>query len=94
MQFLELEFQLNAKGKYGETAISRAAIQGKLEIIEILASVVNDPNAPDKDWQTPIFHAERFGHTEIIKFLAPLTKNPRGISTPITSGRMKRVKTE
>ena len=35
-----------------------------------------DPNAPNKNGETPIHQAALTGHTEIIKLLAPLTVNP------------------
>ena len=69
----------NAKDQHRQTAISRAAKLGNLEIIEILAPLVYDPNDADDSRQTPIYHAAKFGHTEIVKFLAPLTKNPNAI---------------
>ena len=35
-----------------------------------------NPNAPNKDGDTPIFWAACYGHTEIVKILAPFTNNP------------------
>ena len=45
------------------------------EIVKILAPLMDNPNPPDKDGQTPIMFAAWYGHTEIVKILAPLTEN-------------------
>ena len=37
---------------------------------------MDNPNAPNKDGNTPIHEAAKNGHTEIVKILAPLTDNP------------------
>jgi len=47
-----------------------------IEIVKILAPLTDNPNAPDKDGETPIYWAAINGHTEIVKILAPLTDNP------------------
>ena len=41
-----------------------------------MAPLADNPNAPDKFGETPIYWAARMGHTEIVKILAPLTDNP------------------
>ena len=46
------------------------------EIVKILAPLTDNPNAPNKDGNTPIHWAARNRHTEIVKILAPLTNNP------------------
>ena len=38
--------------------------------------MTDNPNAPNKDGDTPIHFAAQEGHTEIVKILAPLTDNP------------------
>ena len=38
--------------------------------------MTDNPNAPNKDGDTPILEAAFFGHTEIVEILAPLTANP------------------
>ena len=47
-----------------------------IEIVKILAPLTDNPNAPNKDGETPIFIAVKQEHTEIVKILAPLTDNP------------------
>ena len=46
------------------------------EIVKILAPLTHNPNAPDRNGETPIHVAAINGHTEIVKILAPLTENP------------------
>ena len=48
----------------------------RVETVEIMAPLFDNPNAPDKDGKTPIYWAAKKGHTEIVKILAPLTDNP------------------
>ena len=68
--------------------------QEDLEIVQILASLTDNPNAPDKDGLTPIHAAADNGHTEIVNILAPLTANPnaadRNGDTPIHFAARKR----
>merc|ERR1719219_3305715 len=47
-----------------------------LEIVKILASLSDNPNAPDNYGCTPIFYATKSGQTEIVRYLAPLCHNP------------------
>ena len=60
---------------------------GHTEIVKILAPLTDDPNAPDKNGDTPIHHAANEGYTKIVKILAPLTDNPnapnKNGSTPV-----------
>ena len=53
-----------------------AARFGHTEIVKILSSMTDNPNAPNKNGDTPMLEAAFFGHTEIVKILAPLTANP------------------
>ena len=46
------------------------------EIVKILAPLIDNPNAPNRNGETPIYWAALRGHTEIVKILAPLTDNP------------------
>ena len=46
------------------------------ELVEIMAPLFDNPNAPDENGRTPIYWAALYGHTEIVKILAPLTDNP------------------
>ena len=56
--------------------IAWAAIFGNTEIVEILAPLTDNPNAPNKLGDTPIHVAACNGSLEIVKILAPLTDNP------------------
>ena len=49
-----------------------------------MAPLTDNPNAPDKDGDTPIYLAARNGLTEIVKILAPLTDNP---NAPVRNGK-------
>ena len=47
-----------------------------IKIVKILATLTDNPVAPDKYGWTPIHDAVHNGHTQIVKILAPLTDNP------------------
>ena len=51
--------------------IRRAAFEGHLNIIRILAPITSNPN-----FETLIHFAAMNGQVDVLKFLAPLTKNP------------------
>ena len=55
-------------------------LKGDVVMVKILASLTDNPNAPDKNGNTPIHWAAMYGHPEIVKILAPLTltDNPNG----------------
>ena len=53
---------------------------GYTEIVKILVPLTDNPNAPDKAGETPIFWAARNGHTEIVKILAPFIDNSNQIN--------------
>ena len=55
---------------------SRAAINGYVEVIKVLAPLYANPNAPDPSGWTPIQYAARNGQAEVLRILAPLTENP------------------
>ena len=40
-----------------------------------MAPLIENPNAPNEDGNTPIHTAAEYGHIEIVKILAPLTEN-------------------
>ena len=46
------------------------------EIVRIMASLIENPNAPREDGNTPINWVAQNGCTEIVKILAPMTHNP------------------
>ena len=49
--------------------------KGYVEMVKILATLTDNPNAPDKHGNTPIYWAAVCGNTEIVKILAPLSDN-------------------
>ena len=49
--------------------------KGYVELVKILAPLTDNPNAPDKHGNTPIYWAAVCGNTEIAKILAPLSDN-------------------
>ena len=51
-------------------------ILGSADIVEILAPLCDNPNAPNPEGWTPILVATNFGRTDIVQILAPLTENP------------------
>ena len=65
-EHLENSVTLN---KVYHSALSMASA----ETIEIMAPLIESPNAPNNDGETQIFIAAMNGHTEIVKILAPLT---------------------
>ena len=71
-----LAANLNACDNRGHTAIFIAAELGCLEIIRILAPLVDNPNEQqDTTGTTPIQMAAAVGAVEVVKFLAPLANN-------------------
>ena len=42
--------------------------------------MTDNPNAPDRDGNTPIYQAALNGHTEIVKILVPLTNDPNALN--------------
>ena len=63
-------------GKFGGTPIYVASRYGHTDIVEFLASKVNNPNESNNVGETPIFIASRNGHIEIVKFLASKVASP------------------
>ena len=68
--------------KDGDLPIHRAAINGHIEVVKILAgySPANNPNEANYFGNTPIQYAARYGHIEIIRFLCTSIKNPNAPS--------------
>ena len=62
--------------KDGWTPIHRAVANGDLEMVKILAPLIDNPNAPDRYGETPIYFAVSEGYTEIVRILSPLAENP------------------
>ena len=57
-------------------SFQRAAMFGDPGIIQILAPLIKNPNAPDPDGCTTMDWAASSGHLDVIKVLAPFTDNP------------------
>ena len=58
----------------GLTPIYRASLNRHTEIVNILAALTDNPNAPDHYGTTPIQVAEIYGHREIVKILGQLDR--------------------
>ena len=56
--------------------IRRGVKKRHTEIVKVVAPLTENPNAPNKYGETPIYKAARIGNTEIVKFLALMTDNP------------------
>jgi len=77
----QLEDSMTLNSTYWDVIIKAIEFSGckvLLEIIRIMASLIENPNAtfPNHFRTTPICEAAKNGHTEIVKILAPLTENP------------------
>ena len=71
---LQYNADINAKGRYGLTALLMAIQQGKQGIVELLLQNNADVNAKsDYDGSTPLIMAARYGQLEIVELL--LQKN-------------------
>ena len=61
--------------------------KGYVELVKLLAPLTDNPNAPNKDGETPIYWAARYGDTEVVKILARVADTPnvpnRDGETPI-----------
>ena len=55
---------------------TKALKQDDLEVVKLLAPLLDNPNAPNIFGDTPIYLAAKKGNVNLIKILAPLTKNP------------------
>ena len=73
-----LEKSMTLKQVYGYfwNPIHMEAVKMHTEIVKILASLIDNPNAAMYNGTTPILMAAMNGCTEIVKILATLTDNP------------------
>ena len=60
---------MNAKDKFGETALHSAAGRGHLEIVKLLIAKGADVNARRENGETVLHSASVEGHLEIVKLL-------------------------
>ena len=65
-------------------SFDEALVQKDAAILQILAPMMENFNAPNKNGYTPIHFQARNGHIDVIKVLAPLTENP---NTPNKNGQ-------
>ena len=69
-ELLKKGADVNASYKYGDTALTRAAIDGQLDVVKCLAECGADLEAKDKDGETALMKAAIWGHIEVVKYLA------------------------
>ena len=74
-QYLEAIHNMNPND-ITPSPIYAAAERGHTDVVKLLASRTEDPNAVHPKGLTPIYIAAMEGHVDIIKVLAPLTENP------------------
>ncbi|MCX6778567.1 MAG: ankyrin repeat domain-containing protein [Candidatus Micrarchaeota archaeon] len=60
---------VNTKGKYDDTSLHEAALEGHTKTVKLLLDKGADPNAKNKYGKNPIDLAESRNHTEIVKLL-------------------------
>ena len=67
--FIETESVVNAKKKYGKTALIYASREGHFEIVRYLVENGADVNANDDVCRTALKYASLYGHLEMVKYL-------------------------
>ena len=60
---------VNAKDKYGDTALMGAAEAGNTDVVRVLLDKGADVNAKSKDGVTALMYAKEKNHTKIIEVL-------------------------
>ena len=60
-------------------------MRGHTDIVKILASKVNDPNAPRNNGLTPIHVAIGNGHAEVVKYLLSNVTEPNPLTPTVES---------
>ena len=63
-------------GKFGDTAMTAAAIMGRREIVELLIAYQADVNIQDFDGGTPLIWATIGQHAELVQFLLDSGADP------------------
>ena len=66
---IKLGADVNAKDKYGDTALILAAWYGYTEVAKLLLAAGADVNAKDNGGYTALIWAAYYGHAEIAKML-------------------------
>jgi ankyrin repeat protein len=83
--FLDKGTDVNAKTRYGATALSYASDKGHAEVAKLLLDRGADPNARDTFYgEVPLGWAVGKGHVEIIKLL--LDKGAKGVDRVLMAG--------
>ena len=71
-------------------------LEADIDIVKILAPMIDNPNVANAAGNTPIHYAASNGHAEIVKILAPLTDNPNVPNedgeTPISVAKNARIR--
>lgn len=67
--FLRHGADVEAKNAGGETPLARAALNGRLDMVEVLAEYGASINTLNRHWNSPLFWAVCGGHYDIAKFL-------------------------
>ncbi len=67
--FLTKGVDVNAKGRYGRSALMTASLYGHVDMVKHLLAKGADVNAVDKSGDTALIDASSFGHREIVKIL-------------------------
>ncbi len=69
----------NSADPNGKTALTTAAFEGDLELVETLLSAGADPNARDGDGLTPVMGAAKAGHPGAIRRLVSNRADPSAV---------------
>jgi len=72
---LERDANPDWQTKNGETALTFAAHEGDLEVVELLLAGGADPNVPSAAWP-PLFYAAMAGHLAVVKLLLDRGADP------------------
>ncbi|MFA5106686.1 MAG: ankyrin repeat domain-containing protein, partial [Candidatus Micrarchaeia archaeon] len=68
---------MNAKDKYGETALIRASYLGRTDSVKALLSAGADVNAKDENGETVLMVARRLGYKDIADIIGTAIKRAR-----------------
>jgi Ankyrin repeats (3 copies)/Domain of unknown function (DUF3471) len=84
-EFLDKGVNVNAKTRYGATALSYACDKGHIEVVRLLIERGADVNSKDTFYgEVPLGWALSHGHVEVVKLL--LEKGAAGIDRALMSG--------
>jgi ankyrin repeat protein len=83
--FLDKGFDVNAKTRYGATALSYACDKGHVEVVKLLIERGANVNVKDTFYgEVPLGWALSHGHAQVLKLL--LDKGATGIERALTEG--------